>query len=97
MLNLASIGMIDLGLATDILTDTMTPFDKYLEKVEKNAKSMGKEFNASEHMVDIFAQTIRRSNTNISLMGETLKYSASISAEAGADFDDLAVAIGMMA
>ena len=97
MLNLASIGMLDLGTTTDILTDTMTPFSSYLDKVREQTEAMGKEFNASQYMVDIFAQTIRRSNTNVELLGETMKYSASVTAEAGASFEDMATAVGIMA
>ena len=97
LLNLASIGMLDLGTASDIVTDAITPFSDYLEKVGEEARKAGKEFNETEYMVDIFAQTIRSSNTNVELMGETLKYSASVAAEAGVSFDDLAVAIGVAA
>lgn len=77
--------------------DTMTPFSKYLEKVKTETEAMGKEFNSSKFMVDIFAQTIRRSNTNVELLGETMKYSASVTAEAGASFEDMATAVGIMA
>ena len=97
MLSLASIGMVDLGLATDIVTDTMTPFNKHLKEVANSAKYAGKDFNEAEYMVDIFASTITNSNTNVELMGETLKYCASTVASTGGDFDDLAVAIGAMA
>ena len=97
MLNLASIGMLDLGEAADIVTDTMTPFASHLEDVAKKAKASGKDFNEAEWMIDRFAATITNSNTNISLMGETLKYAAPTVASLGGDFEDLALAIGIMA
>lgn len=97
LLNLASIGMIDLGKATDIVTDTMTPFQEELERLGQKAKESGEEFNDAEYMVDIFAQTIRKSNTNVELMGETMKYAASVTAQSGASFEDMATSVGMMA
>ncbi|WP_291748729.1 phage tail tape measure protein [Clostridium sp.] len=97
LLNLASIGMVDLGKATDIVTDTMTPFQNELERLGKEAKASGKEFNDAKYMVDIFSQTIRKSNTNVELMGETMKYASSVTAQSGASFEDMATCIGMMA
>lgn len=97
MLNLASIGMLDLGTAADIVTDTMTPFSKELTSLSEKAKKSGKDFNEAEWMIDRFAATITNSNTNISLMGETMKYAAPTVASLGGDFEDLAVAVGAMA
>lgn len=97
MLNLASIGMLDLGEAADIVTDTMTPFAKELNSLSEEAKKSGKDFNEAEWIIDRFAATIVNSNTNISLMGETMKYAAPTVASLGGDFDDLAVAVGAMA
>ena len=56
VLNLASIGMVDLGMASDIVTDAMTSF--------KNTGITSTEF------VDIFAKTITIANTNVEMMGE---------------------------
>lgn len=97
MLNLASIGMIDLGTATDIVTDTMTPFSAHLAKIGEEAKKNGKTFNDAEYMTDIFAQTIAKSNTNVQLMGETFKYSAGPMASYGVSMKDLAFATGIFA
>ena len=97
LLKLASIDMLDLGTASDIVTDTMTPFAENLEKIGKEVKATGKEFNDAEFMVDIFAQTANKTNTNVTLMGETFKYAGAISSQAGADFRDVATAIGWMA
>lgn len=97
MLNLATIGMLDLGEAADIVTDTMTPFSKELSAMSEKAKKSGKDFNEAEWMIDRFAATITNSNTNISLMGETMKYAAPTVASLGGDFEDLAIAVGAMA
>ena len=97
MLNLATIGMLDLGEATDIVTDTMTPFSKELKALGEKAKASGKDFNDAEWIIDRFAATITNSNTNISLMGETMKYAAPTVASLGGNFEDLALAIGVMA
>lgn len=97
MLSLASIGMLDLGTAADIVTDTMTPFSKQLDALGKTAQKNGKEFNGAEWMIDRFAATIVNSNTNVGLMGETLKYAGPVVASYGGKFEDLAVAIGTMA
>lgn len=96
MLSLASIGMLDLGTTADIVTDTMTPFSDELDRLSEQAKANGEDFNQAKYMIDIFSQTIRSSNTSVALMGETMKYSASVTAEAGASFEDMATAIGVM-
>lgn len=97
MLNLATIGMVDLGEATDIITDTMTPFSRNLQKVRKEAEANGKSFDEAKYMVDMFAQIISSSNTDVTKMGETLKYASATVSGSGADFEDMAVAIGIMA
>lgn len=97
MLSLASIGMLDLGTAADIVTDTMTPFSKQLDSMGQAAAKNGKEFNGAEWMIDRFAATIVNSNTNVGLMGETLKYAAPVVASYGGKFEDLSLAIGTMA
>jgi len=97
MLNLASIGMVELSTASDIVTDTMTPFANDLEKVAKEAKKTGKEINTAEYTVDLFAQTIASSNTNVELLGETMKYSSGSVAGLGISLKDTMVAVGLMA
>ena len=97
MLSLATIGMLDLGTAADIVTDTMTPFSKELKSLSEEAKASGQDFNEAEWIIDRFASTITNSNTTIALMGETLKYAGPTVASLGGDFEDLAFAIGIMA
>lgn len=83
MLDLATIGMVDLGVASDIVTDSMTSFGL-------GSKDAGK-------FVDVFAKTITTSNTDVEKMGETLKYVAPVLGSLGASFEDTSVAIGLMA
>ena len=97
LLNLASISMIDLGRASDIVTDTMTPFQRQLDKLAGDAKKANKNFNGANYMVDIFAQTAASSNTNVELMGQTIQYAGGAVAGMGGRFEDLAIAIGTCA
>lgn len=83
MLNLATVGALDLGTASDIVTDQLTAFGL-------GAADAGK-------MADVMAKTITSSNTDVSMMGETLKYVGAVAGSLGYDFEDVSVAIGLMA
>lgn len=83
LLNLATVGALDLGAASDIVTDQLTAF--------------GMSANEAGRMADIMAKTITTSNTDVSMMGETLKYVGSVAGSLGYDFEDVSVAIGLMA
>lgn len=72
-----------LGTVSDIVTDSLTAF--------------GLTANDTQHYVDVLAQTATNANTNVGLMGETFKYVAPIAGALGADVDDVAVSIGLMA
>ena len=74
ILNLASAGGTDLGTTADILTDTMTGFQ--LKAGEMYRDSQGNLVEASQHYADVMAATVTNSNTDISQLGEALKYSA---------------------
>ena len=82
VLNLASAGGTDLALTADILTDGLT--------------SMGLTAKDTDKFVDIMAATCSNANTNIELMGETLKYVGPVAGSLGIEMDDLSVAIGLM-
>ena len=81
-LNLAAAGGTDLGIACDIVSDAMTGLGMSAEQTGK--------------FTDIMAATITNSNTNIELMGETLKYVGPIAGTLGIEMGDLSVAIGLM-
>jgi phage tail tape measure protein, TP901 family len=82
ILNLAAAGGTDLALTSDIVTDGLT--------------SMGLTAKDTDKFVDIMAATCSNANTNIELMGETLKYVGPVAGSLGIGMDDLSVAIGLM-
>ena len=82
ILNLAAAGGTDLGITSDIVTDGLTAMGL-------SAKDAGK-------FADIMASTCSNANTNIELMGETLKYVGPVAGALGIEMDDLSVAIGLM-
>lgn len=83
VLRLAQIGSADLGTTSDIVTDTIT--------------AMGMAATDCGDMVDMFAATITRSNTNVEMMGETMKYVSPVAGSLGVQFEDLALATGLLA
>lgn len=82
VLNLAAAGGTDLALTSDIVTDGMT--------------AMGISIDDAGGFVDIMAATCSNANTNIELMGETLKYVGPVAGALGISMDDLSLAIGLM-
>ena len=82
ILNLAAAGGTDLATTSDIVTDGLT--------------SMGLSAKDTDKFVDIMASTCSNANTNIELMGETLKYVGPVAGSLGIEMDDLSVAIGLM-
>ena len=82
ILSLASAGNTELGVTSDIVTDGLT-------SMGLSAKDAGK-------FADIMASTCSNANTNIELMGETLKYVGPVAGALGIEMDDLSVAIGLM-
>lgn len=83
VMTLASAGATDLALTSDIVTDGMT--------------ALGMEVKDTSRFVDIMSSTMVSSNTNIELLGETLKYAGNVAGGLGIKFEDLALAIGTMA
>ena len=82
ILNLAAAGGTDLATTSDIVTDGLT--------------AMGLTAKDTDKFVDIMASTCSNANTNIELMGETLKYVGPVAGSLGIEMDDLSVAIGLM-
>lgn len=83
VLNLATIGATNLGVASDIVTDGLTA-------LQMSASQAG-------NFVDMLAATITSSNTNVEMFGETMKYVGSVAGSLGVDMADLSVATGLMA
>lgn len=82
-LNLAVATNTDLATTCDIVSDAMT----------------GLKLEASDtgRFVDILAMASSKSNTNVTLLGESFKYVAPVAGELGIKTEDLAVALGIMA
>ena len=84
-------GMVDLAAAageelagvSDIVTDNLTAFN----------------MTASEtgHFADVLAKAAAKSNTNISIMGESFKNSSALAGALGYKIEDVAVGLGLMA
>lgn len=83
VLNLAASSGEDLATTSDIVTDAMT--------------ALGMQANEVEHFADVLAAAATNSNTNVSMMGETFQYAASLAGAMNYSVEDVAIAIGLMA
>ena len=83
VLALASAGGTDLAKTSDIVTDGLTA-------MRLSAEDAGM-------YVDVMASTMANSNTNVELMGETMKYAGAVAGTLGINMQDLSLAIGLMA
>ena len=83
VINLAAASGEELGLVSDMVTDSLTAF-------KMPAKDAGK-------YADILAQASSNANTNVAMMGETFQYCAPIAGAMGYKVEDLSVAVGLMA
>lgn len=81
-LSLAAAGALDLGMAADIATNIMSG-------TRQEAKDLG-------HIVDALAVTASNSNTDVAMLGESFKFSATTATQAGVEFDELAAALGTL-
>lgn len=82
-LDLAAASGESLGTTCDIVSDAMTGF-------KMSAADTG-------HFADILAAASTKSNTNVSLMGETFKYVAPLCGAMGYSAEDASIAVGLMA
>lgn len=83
VLNLAAAGDMDLARASDIVTDYVTAF--------------GLTADESTHLVDVLAQTMANSNTNVDQLGQAFSYVAPVAGALGYTVDDVSHALGIMA
>ena len=81
-LNLAAAAGTDLGITCDIVSDAMSG-------LKMSAEETGR-------FTDVMAATVTGANTNVALMGETLKYVAPVAGTLGISIEDLSLAIGIM-
>ena len=82
MLSLATAGSIDLGRAADIASNILTGFGK-------DASEMG-------NVGDILVNTFTSSNTNLEMLGYTMKYAAPIAKSLGVSMEEAAGMAGKL-
>lgn len=83
VLQLAAASGENLAMVSDIVTDNLTAF--------------GLKASDTARFADVLAAAATNSNTNVSIMGETFKMSASIAGALGYSIEDVATAVGLMA
>ena len=83
VMNLAAASGEDLAMVSDIVTDGLTAF--------------GLSADESAHFADVLAKASSKSNTNVSMLGESFKYVAPVAGSLGMSIEDVAVALGLMA
>lgn len=83
VISLAAAAGEDLAQVSDIVTDNLSAF----------------RLTAADtaHFADVLAAAAAKSNTNISIMGETFKSSSSVAGALGYSVEDVAVMVGLMA
>ncbi|MDA2396288.1 phage tail tape measure protein [Bacillus cereus] len=83
MLNLAAAGALDLGTAADIASNIMSGFGLSADK--------------ATHTADVLALAASNSNTNVTQMGEAMKYAAGTAHTVGFSMEETSAAIMAMA
>lgn len=83
VLKLAGAAAMDLGTASDIVTDYMTAFKM--------------EASEAAHFTDVLATTMSKSNTNVEMLGEAFKYIAPLAGNLNYSVEDVSLALGVMA
>lgn len=83
LLNLAAAGNVDLARTADIVSDNLTAF--------------GLAASQSGHMADVYATVITQTNTNVEMLGDTMKYAAPVAQAFGATMEETAALAGLMA
>lgn len=83
MLNLAAASGEDLALVSDIVSDNMTAF-------KLNAKDAGK-------IADVFAYTMSKTNTTVSMLGEAFKYVAPSASGLNVSIEQTSALLGLLA
>jgi TP901 family phage tail tape measure protein len=83
MLDLATAGQLDLAEASDIVTDSMS--------------GMNMEVHELSRISDVFVATATRTNTDIRMMGESMKYAAPVASSLGYSVEETAAYLGILA
>lgn len=83
VLSLASSGQLSLAQASDIVTDTMSMFGMEAEECARAS--------------DVFAKAQARSNTDVQMLGEAMKYVGATANAFGLDLEQTTALLGVMA
>lgn len=83
ILKLAGAAGMDLGRASDIVTDGLT--------------AMGMGADKAGHFANVLAVAMSKSNTDVNQLGEAFKYVAPLAGSMGYSIEDLSLALGIMA
>ena len=83
IMNLAAASGEDLATTSDIVTDALT--------------AMGYSSKDAGKLANVMAAAASNANTNVSMMGETFKYAASVGGAYGYTMEDMALATGLLA
>lgn len=83
VLDLAAAGNADLARTADIASDILTGFGLKADQMTRVA--------------DVLANTFTSSNTNLEMLGDTMKYVAPVAAKAGLSLEQTAAMAGLMA
>lgn len=90
LIDLATASQTDLAMATDIATDTMGAFNMQAKTSAEAAANLAR-------VSDVMAMTANTSNTDMEKLFETLKKGGPVATLAGASFETVAAAAGIMA
>jgi len=83
VLKFASAAGMDLGRASDIVTDSLT--------------AMGLGVEELDDFTDTLIGVTTRANTNVEMLGESLKFAAPVAAQMGVDIKELSAMLGVLA
>ena len=83
MLDLAAASGSDLATVADIVSDDLTAF--------------GMSADQAGHMADVMAAASTNANTNVEMMGMTIKYAGAVAGALGYSLEDVSIATGLMA
>ena len=82
MLDLAAAGNTDLGRTADIASNILSGFGLKAEEMAR--------------VSDVLTKTFTTSNTNLEMLGDTMKYVAPVAASVGMSVEDCAAAVGIL-
>ena len=90
ILNLAAAGNLDLGRASDIVTDSMTAMNLTAGQVTNGIEN-------TAYYTSVLAAVSANANTDVNKLGESFKYVAPTAGQLNYTIEDLAIALGLAA